>query len=233
MNISNMTTTIGEITDPVQSILLWLIDATAQGLPKLIAALLILLAGWIVATLVAKITEKVLSQLKIDRKLKERGIQQAIFNISIENASVTAVKWYIYFLFFEQAVLTLGLIALANFFDAIIIAVPQIIVGVAVLILSLVLASWLKEQIVKTKVEIAEILGTLVYGFIVYIGVVLALPKFGFEQTDILLEAFRLFVGGLALGVALAIGIGFGLAIKEGPAKKVLKDMLASKKRKR
>jgi len=223
--------TTSQILDPISAILQWLINSIAQALPKLIAAILILLIGWIIATVIGKILEQLLKQVKLDRWLAKHGIQKAIFNISVEDTAVLAMKWYIAFLFIEEAVLRMGLAALGNFFHGIIVAVPSILVGATTVILTLVIASWLKEQILKTKVEIAEFAGSVVYGFTAYIGIVLALPKFGFTQTDILMEAFRLFVGGLAAGTAIAIGIGFGLAIKEGPAKAMVKNLIKETKR--
>jgi len=228
-----MTTGIPEIISPVQSILSGMITSFAQGFPKLIAALLILLVGWVIAVIVSKLVDQILRQLKIDKWIKERGLQRALFGVSIEQSAVIAVKWYIAFLFIQEAALKMDLIALAGFFGAIIAAVPEILVGVATIALSLILGSWLREQILSTKVGFSELLGGLAYGFVVYMGIVLALPKFGFTQTAILLEAFRLFVGGLAVGTAIALGVGFGLAIKEGPAKAMLGQFSRGFSRKR
>lgn len=110
-----MATGIPEIISPVQSILSGMVTSLAEGLPKLIAAALILLVGWVIAVVVAKVVDQILRQLKIDKWIKEHGLQQALFGISIEQSAVIAVKWYIAFLFIQEAALRMDLIALAAF----------------------------------------------------------------------------------------------------------------------
>ena len=215
-----------QIISPISAIMQWLVTSVAQSIPRILAAVIILLIGWIIASVIGKIIEQILKQVKVDKWLREHGVTQAIFNISVEETVVAAFKWYIALLFIQEAVLRVGLTTLSNFFGSIIIAIPHILVGVAIIIISLILGGWIKAQIEKTRVRVAEMVGGIVYVFVVYIGVVLALPKFGFADTTILTETFRLFVGGLAVGTAIAIGIGFGFAIKEGPAKAVIKEIV-------
>ncbi|MDD5417764.1 MAG: hypothetical protein PHW96_02640 [Candidatus Nanoarchaeia archaeon] len=215
---------VTEITGPVSQSVNWLWNSVATSLPNIIAALIVILIGWLVAIIFEKIIRKALKQLKFDKWAKEKGFQKALFGISLENVIAEVVKWYLILLFIKQAMDVISMDALSVFFGGIISWIPTALLGVLTLVIALLIAHWARESISKARMGFSEIIGSVVYFMIVYFGVVLALPKFGLETT-ILVKAFELIVGGAAVGIAIALGLGFGLALKE-PAKKFLKKWL-------
>lgn len=215
---------VAEITGPVSQSVNWLWNSIATALPNIIAALIVVLIGWLVAMILEKIIRKALKQLKVDKWAKEKGLRKALFGVSLENVTSEVVKWYIILLFVKQAMDVINMEALSTFFGGIIAAIPTWLNGAVMVVLALLIAHWAKESISKSKVGFAEIFGNAVYFLVVYFGIVMALPKFGFE-TDILVKAFELIVGGISVGIAIAFGLGFGLALKE-PAKDFLKKWL-------
>lgn len=213
---------VEELTAPLKDIWTWLVTSVAQTIPKIIAALLILLFGWIIAVFLGKLLKRGLQQIKLDKRAEMRGIKKALFGISIEKTAGDILKYYIFLLFVREAVVKLNMAALGDFFSAILTLIPTWIVGAGMLIISLVLGHWFRERIIKSKFVFGDVLGNIAYGLVVYFGVVLSLPKFGFADVAILNDAFRFVVGGLSAGVAIAVGIGFGVALKE-PAKRIIK----------
>ena len=211
-----------EITVPITDIVSWLINSVALSLPKVIAALIILLIGWIIAVLLERLVKGALKKIKLDAWAAKNNIKKALFGLSLEESISKFTKWYIVLLFIVEAANRVDMANIALFFQTIIALIPTWLVGAGMLIISLYIGHWAKENITKSKMAFSDIVGGIVYGLVVYFGIVLALPKFGFENTEILIEAFKLFVGGVAVGLAIAIGIGFGMALKD-PAKKFLK----------
>lgn len=215
---------IGEqITSPVTRIGDWLVQITAESIPLVITSSLIIVLGWLVATLIGRIIQKTLKSVNLDEWLERRNIKKALFDVSMESFMASIFKWYIFILFLQEAAEQIKFYAISNFFASLLLLFPQWFVGGLTIAVALVIGNWLKMKVKESEAAFTDVLGNLVYGFIAYIGVVLALPKFGFTNVEILIDAFRLFVGGLSAGMALAIGIGFGWAIKEGPAKNFFK----------
>ena len=91
------------------------------------------------------------------------------------------------------------------------------------LIEGVIFADFVRRQIKKEIFPFNETIGELIYGTIIFFAIVMALPEFGLENTNLLEDSFKYIVLGISVGISLAIGIGFGWAIKEGPAKNFFK----------
>ena len=212
-----------EITGPLNQLGEWMISVTAQAIPLAITSFLLILVGWIVASIIGRVIQKALVGLKLDSWMEEKKISRALFNISMEHLLGSLAKWYVFLLFLQEAAARINLQAISTFFGSILQLIPQWFIGGLTVATALVIGNWLRDKVESSGAVFASWIGNLVYGFIAYIGIVLALPKFGFTNVDILIDAFRIFIGGISVGIALAIGIGFGWAIKEGPAKDFFK----------
>lgn len=198
-----------------------LVNSLAQSFPKIIAALVILLLGWILAVFCGKILRRGLQQIKLDKRADVRGIKKALFDISLEKTMGDILKYYVFLLFLREAAIKVEMTSLSEFFSAIITLIPTWLIGAGMIVISLVLAHWFREKVSTNKFLFGSVIGNIIYGLVLYFGIVLALPKFGFTDITILNDAFRFVVGGLSAGAAIAIGLGFGLALKE-PAKKLI-----------
>ncbi|MBR9677720.1 MAG: hypothetical protein GOU97_00265 [Nanoarchaeota archaeon] len=212
-----------EITGPLSQVGDWLIGITVQAVPLIISSALIIFIGWVVASIIERIVSKTLRGVKLDKWLKERNITKALFNVSMESLVASVIKWYVFLLFLQEAAFQINFLAISTFFGSILVLIPQWSIGVITIAVALIIGNWFKDRINESGAVFSGWIGNVIYGFVAYVGVVLALPKFGFTNVEILTDAFKLVVGGLSLGLALAIGIGFGWALKEGPAKDFFK----------
>ncbi len=200
-----------------------LFNSVIQAVPKALTALLLILIGWVLAVIAASILRKALIRAGIDDWLEKRNLKKALFNISVSEVGAIAIKWYIIIIFLREVSFRIGLEALTTLLDGIIAAIPNLIVGVGIIIGALAVASVLRDKISKEKFIFSEIVGSVIYGVIIYFAIILALPKLGFYNISVLEDTFKFFVIGVSVGVSVAIGIGFGFAIKEGPAKNFFK----------
>ncbi|MBD3312712.1 hypothetical protein GF352_04640 [archaeon] len=197
--------------------------AIILGVPRIIAALLILVFGWFVAKISEFVIKKLLIASKVDDWIKKSKLKESLYNINIANTASLIVKYYILIIFLKEASVRAGLIFLSEMFDTLIKAVPELSIGAGIIILGLLFADFIRKKVSKMELPFNEGASELIYGVIMFFALVMALPKFGLTNTSLLEDSFKFIVLGISLGLSLAIGIGFGWAIKEGPAKNFFK----------
>ena len=200
----------------------WLAQWVVTAIARIIIAVIVFFIGYIVALICEGIAKRILMQLKIDAWIKQRGLEKALFNISMTKAIAWVVKWYVIIVALREALIQLNLITLGNFFGAIIDAVPNWILGAIMLGIGLILAHFASEKVKEKKFAMSEFISGVLYFIIVYFAIVLALPKFGYTEVSLLADIFRYFIAGISAGIAIALGISFGFALQE-PAKRWLK----------
>ncbi|MCW1296195.1 MAG: hypothetical protein OH319_00750 [Candidatus Parvarchaeota archaeon] len=200
----------------------WLTQWVVTAIARIIIAVIVFFVGYIIALICEGIAKRILMQLKIDHWIKERGLEKALFNISMTKAVAWVVKWYVIVIALREALVQLNLVTLASFFGAIIDAVPNWILGAIMLGIGLILAHFASEKIKEKKFALSDFVSGVVYFIIVYFAIVLALPKFGYTEISLLADIFRYFIAGISAGIAIALGISFGFALQE-PAKRWLK----------
>ena len=150
-------------------------------------------------------------------------LKKTLFNLSVSRVLSLIVKYYVIIIFMKEAAARTGLSFLSQFFDAILTALPQVTVGAGIIILALIFADFVRKKIRIAVIPFNDMLAELVYGIIMFFAIVMALPKFGLTNTSLLEDTFKYIVLGFSVGISLAVGIGFGWAIKEGPAKDFFK----------
>ena len=194
-----------------------------NSLPQVITSIIILFIGWFIAKISETIVENLLKASQVDKWLKDRKLKESLYGISITRTGSLIVKYYILIIFLKEATYRAGLIFLADMFDSLINAVPDLTIGSTIIVMALVFADILKKRIKQSVFPFNDTFSELAYGIIIFFALVMALPKFGLTNTKLIEDSFRYIVIGISLGLSIAIGIGFGWAIKEGPAKEFFK----------
>jgi len=193
------------------------------AIPKIVTALLVLILGWFIAKLSEIIVKKLLTASKVDEWIEKKKLKKTLYGVSITDAGSLIVKYYVLIIFFKEAAYRASLIFLSDMFDTLIAAIPNITIGAGIVILGLLFADFIRKKIRKAVIPFNDTIAEVTYGIIIFFAVVMALPKFGLTNTSLLEDSFKFIVLGISLGISLAIGIGFGWAIKEGPAKQFFK----------
>ncbi len=196
-----------ELATMILTVLADMWDSFIEFLPTLSGAILVLIMGYILAVLLKKILVRAMRGAKIDQWTKEVGLEKALFGISITKVMGNAMKWYIMLMFVYQACIILNLTGVVVFINSVLLWIPSAIVGALVIVAGLAIANFFSEGVKKQEILFADVISTVVYGIILYFSIVLALPKFGFTQIDILVDSFKYFVAGISAGIAIAIGL--------------------------
>ena len=208
------------IVDPLYS--LW--QGLVHIVPGIIAAIIILLFGYLVAVVVSNIVEKFLVKVKLDNfLLKKTNMKRVIGAFKLSQFLSVITKWYLFILFLPPAANVIYLTPLAHFFLEVARWVPNVIVGVIIALIGFMAADYIGLKIKETKAKSSHIVSMFVKTVVIIFVLLIALDQIGL-RVSIAQSSFLIILAGVMLAIALMIGIGFGLGLKE-EAKKIIKDM--------
>jgi hypothetical protein len=195
-------------------------DSLQQGfdqffafLPNILAFLVILVVGYLVAKLVKTVVAKVLDKLGVDRKLHESDASQYVERVMPEASpanGIGRVVFYLVFVFFLfSAIGALQIPALTTFMNEVLAYLPNVIAAIAIFVIAAVLAGAAGGGAAKLMGDTptGKIVGTVVPALVMVIAVFMILQQLQIAP-EIVQIAFAATMGALALGLALAFGLG-------------------------
>lgn len=185
-------------------------------LPNLIAALIVLIIGWFVASGLGKLVQRAveftkvdqaIGQFGLDRSLKEAGID---FNLALLFGWLA--KWFIIVVVLIAVAEILRLQQITDFLETVAFYIPNIIIAVVILLVGFVLGNFVHnvvhKSILASKVSTAAgILAALAKWAIVVFAFLAALSHLNIAK-ELIQTLFTGFVGMLALAGGLAFGLG-------------------------
>src|SRR3989344_5848460 len=195
--------------------------------PGLIAAVIVLIVGWIIAKILKEVTIRLLQKTKIDHYLEDRGLSDSVGGVEVSVIVGSLIKWYVLILFLAQAVAFIEMAVLRRFAEVLVFYVPLVLGAAVILIIGLILARYVKNLILATGHTFRKTASIIAELIIVYVAAVMALQTMGFNVT-ILLDAFRIAFAALAITVAIVLGISFAMAFRKDTTRivdEIRKDM--------
>ena len=178
--------------------------------PRLAAALLLLLLGWVVARLLRLLSFRLLGRLgrwsAVGQELKVSGVDQVAPRVG-----ALLVFWLVFLLFVAAAgqvmglaVITAGLSRLAQY-------LPNVLFALLVVVAGVVVGNLARTATVSAArsagMALAGVLGESVRIAVLSIAAMIALEQLGIAST-VLVVVVALAVGGMVGGAALAFGLG-------------------------
>jgi hypothetical protein len=188
-------------------------DGIFDFLPNLLGFLLILLVGYIVAKVVSGIVGKVLDRVHIDRRLQEssanRYVDAVLPGASPANGIARVVFWLIFIFFLTAAIGALGIPAATGFMNEVMAYLPNVIVAILIFIVAALLSGAIAGAVVKFMGDTptGKIVGTVAPAVIMTIAFFMILEQLQIAP-EIVRIAFTAIMFALALGLALAFGLG-------------------------
>src|SRR3989344_3389961 len=120
-------------SDVVRTSLLSLYGSVAGFLPRLIAAIIVFLVGWLVAILIAKLVYHIVRVIQIDRALEGVGFkkvwERSGFKLNTPLFFGELVKWVFIIVFLLSAANILGLTEVSQFLNTVVLYIPNVIVA--------------------------------------------------------------------------------------------------------
>jgi len=188
-------------------------DSFFEFLPNLLGFLIILIVGFIVAKVVSAIVRKVLEKVGLDRRLHESDarsyVDRVAPNASPSNGIARAVFWLIFIFFLFSAIGALKVPALTGFMEAVLAYLPNIIVAILIFVVAALIAGAVGGGVAKVlgDTPTGKVVATVVPAIVMVIAMFMILEQLQIAP-EIVRIAFAATMGALALGLALAFGLG-------------------------
>lgn len=208
--------------DPIRTAFIDMWASVLAVLPQIVAALLVLLLGILIAGVLKEAVVRLINLLKVDEVLAKTEIPDAFersgFAFSVAHLLGWIVKWFVIILALVTSADILGWNQVTFFLNDVISYVPNVIIAVIVLLVGMLLGSFV-QNVISGAFEAAEMrTGTFLAGLakwaIIVFSFMAALVQLGIAQALIQV----LFTGFVAM-LALAGGLAFGLGGKEHAAR--------------
>ncbi len=185
--------------------------------PKLLGTLIVLLLGWLVASLVALVARRALRRLGLDRLAERVRITRALSRVGVAAAPSAILSrllfWLLVLTFIITAADTLGLSAVTTTIDRFVAYVPNIIAAGLIVVFGLLLARFARNLVVSgalaANVRQAQRLGGVAHGIVTVLIAVLAVEELGVD-TRILVTV----ITGLVTAAALTMGFAFAIGAR-------------------
>lgn len=181
-------------------------------LPKLVAFLLILLIGWIVARLLRTLVHKGLQAVRFDRAVQRGGLADVAARSRIDASGLIAqlVYYGVLLIALQLAFAAFGPNAVSDLLNQVVAWLPRAVVAIVIVVVASALASAVRDVISRALggVNYGPFLGKLASWFIIALGVIAALNQIGVATTVTMpvLIAVLAAVAGIAI-----VGVGGGL----------------------
>jgi hypothetical protein len=188
-------------------------DEFFAWLPKLVGALVILLIGWLVARFVSRIVRKALQSAGADKALASgrAGTYKQQFAPSLEPSGVIGAVafWFIFGWAILLAISTLGIQALQNAVANVVAYLPNVVAAILILLVAVAIAGAVGGLAARLAggTMLGKLVQTVVPTIVITIALFMALVQLQIA-TQIVIATYVLVLGAIALGFALAFGLG-------------------------
>lgn len=190
------------------------LNAFLAAIPQVIGALIVLVIGWIIAGVAARLVTEVLRRGGADGLFARHGgavygARSTQFKPSVVAGEL--VKWLIRIVFLVAAANVLGLTQVSDLLNSVLLWIPNLIVAAIILLVAPLLARFVRGLIEVGAGEMgfanAPFLGKIAEIAIVAFAVLIAINQIGIA-ANLVNILFIGVVGALALAFGLAFGLG-------------------------
>lgn len=206
------------ITDMTTAVLTSLAAALALllgAIPKILGFLIIVIIGWVIASAVAAAVAAVLRTVKFDDLAKRSGFSGFVDKMGIKNDAsgflADIAKWFVRLIVLVSAFDALGLPAVSQVLQQLLLWLPNLVVALVILVLAGLVAKALADLVRGATAEAGlgnpDLLANVARAAVWAFAIVIAVDQVGIATT-LVNTLFMAVVGALALAFGLAFGLG-------------------------
>ncbi|MEX0910050.1 MAG: hypothetical protein WDZ75_02015 [Candidatus Paceibacterota bacterium] len=182
-------------------------------LPNLLAGILVLIIGLVIANVLGTLARKAIQYAQLDRlsegsettaRLREGGVE-----FSPSGMVGWIVKWFFIIVTFIAVADIFGLGQVTSFLNSVMLYIPNVIAAVLILVVGIVLGDVL-QKIVRASAGASrviagngDVLGSIARWSVVVFSLFAALTQLGIAENLI-----QILVAGIVLALAISIGLG-------------------------
>lgn len=183
-------------------------------IPRLIGFLVILLVGWIIASVVSRALTFLLRKIGFDRMADRIGLTrfEQRMGIKMDAAGLLGkiVYWFVFLIFLVPAVDALGLTAISAILSSVIAYIPNVFVAILVLFLGTLAATFV-AGIVRGATATANIGNPSIFANVARFAIMGFAALVALEQLQIAPALINELFGAIVAAAAIAFGLAFGL----------------------
>jgi Conserved TM helix len=189
------------------------IDDLIGFLPRLIGFLLILLIGYLVAKALQKVVALSLEKIGTDRALESGTagtyVGRVVPDASPSNLIARVVFWFVLLGALSIAITSLGINALNDFLAEVFSYLPNIVAAILIFVVAGAVAGWLGRAVSRLMGDTpsGKLAATALPVLVMAIAVFMILNQLKIA-SDIVTITYAALMGAVALGMALAFGLG-------------------------
>ncbi|MEO3978493.1 hypothetical protein [Streptomyces sp. CAU 1734] len=187
-------------------------SAVARFIPRLIACLAILIIGWFIAKLIAKVVDRLLRRIGSEKLAERSGAADALRDSKYDATGIlTKVIYYgLLLIVLQLAFSAFGPNPISSMINAVVAWLPKAIVALVIIVVAMAIARAVRDIVLGALggVSYGKVVATAAWAFIVALGVIAALGQAGIATaiTGPLLTAVLATVAGVII-----VGAGGGL----------------------
>jgi hypothetical protein len=186
-----------------------------SAIPKILGFLVIVIVGWIIASLVERGVAALLRAVKFNDLARRSGLADFVEKMGTGTDSAgmigMVVKWFIRLIALVVAFDALGLPAVSEVLRELLLWLPNVIVAIVVLVIGGLVARALGNLVRGATAEAGmgspDTLARVASGIVWAFAIVVAVNQIGIAK-ELVNTLFMAFVGALAVAAALAFGLG-------------------------
>jgi small-conductance mechanosensitive channel len=187
------------------------IDRLFSLIPQIIGVLLLLIIGWFFASIVKRLVRAILRKLRFERSITLSPAGNYVTRV-IEHPTefVSKIAWWIVFLaFLSFAISSLNVPALNLMIYGVYKYIPNVIAAIIIFLVASAITIGAEAFIQKMfrSSPFSKVLGAIVPAIIMPIAIFMILNQLKIA-TDIVNITYTALMGSVALGLALAFGLG-------------------------
>jgi small-conductance mechanosensitive channel len=188
-------------------------ETIGEALPRLAAAVLLVVIGIPVAMLVARFVRRLLLAANVDDLGERLGVHNGLSRLGLERSLSgvvgRGVRIALIVVIVVAAISLLGFGALAATLNEVVLFVPKLLVAVALVIAGVVVGDFLRRRVdqLTGQMAVGAPFGQMTEAVVVALFALTALALLG-VPTTILLALVALVIAAGVLSVALAFGLG-------------------------
>jgi mechanosensitive ion channel-like protein len=209
-------------TDAVMTSLAAALALLLGAIPKIIGFAVIIIIGWLIASAVATAVASILRAVKFNDLAQRGGFTDFVQKMGIRQDSAgfiaNVAKWFIRLIVLVSAFDALGLPAVSQVLQQLLLWLPNLIVALVVLVVAGLaanaLAGLVRGATAESGVGNPDLLASIARICVWAFAIVVAVNQIGIA-TELVNTLFMATVGA----VALALGLSFGLGGRETAAK--------------
>ena len=186
-----------------------------SAIPRILGFAVILIVGWLISSLLAKGVIALLNAIRFNDLSRRSGFADFVAKMGVRTDSTGVIasiaKWFVRLITLVVAFDMLGLPAVSSVFQQLLLWLPNLVVGLVVLVIGGLAANALSNLVRGATAEAGfsnpDVLATVTKAAVWSFSIVVAVNQLGIATTLINTLLIGL-VGALALATGLAFGLG-------------------------